>query len=122
MGEERRRSFRQNANFSASYKIVDTQYEHEHTVKNVSQTGVCLKTHTVMEVSSLLEVEMEVSSEHDLVKFLGIVMWSRPVGVLGEGVDEPYAETGLRILSIDPEHQKLISRFLKQQSLPPQEG
>lgn len=114
---ERRKFIRLNQTLTVTYKIVDAPCTHTELTKDISQQGLCIKTHTIIDNNTMVEIRLKLQDGVGPVKFLGIVMWSQPVSVFEIASEQPFAETGIRIVSIDEKDRKHLMKLIQSNSL-----
>ena len=112
MGQERRQFIRVHARLTTLIKPLKTAKVRRALTKDISGIGVCLVTEELCELGTPLEVEMRLPDYDAPVKFLGQVMWSKPIGEPRKG-QPPTAEIGLRVVSIDPKDRSLLMQYAK---------
>lgn len=113
---ERRKFVRINQKLTVTYKLVDTPYDYTESTKDISEQGLCIRTHRVIDINSMIEIELELQGDDEPIMCLGLVLWSRLASVSDAEIDQPAAETGVRIVSINPKDQLRLSKYTQSNS------
>ena len=113
MPEERRKFTRIDSRLISFYKVVSTGKVRRAMTKNIGGGGLCFVTETLFEPSTELEVEVRLPDYANLIYFSAEVVWSRPLEGAHKRYDKATAETGIKILNIDPEEHKLLTQHVK---------
>ena len=87
--------------------------------KNISAGGVLVVTSQLHKPGEQLEIEVQLPDFKKPVTFLGEVVWSTPIGGPKKRYEDPTAETGIRIIQIDPSTRTLILQYVQVNAPPP---
>jgi hypothetical protein len=81
------------------------------SIKDISVSGLCLRTSRHLDPSSTCKIKMLASSD-DIVSD-GIVVWSYLMGTKTEkGTSLPYYETGLKFIEMNENTKKSLEKYI----------
>ncbi len=111
MSEEHRHFIRLDIRALTFYKVLKTGIVRRTLTKDVSGGGLCFKTDAALEMGTALEVEVKLPDREQPIQFAAEVVWSRPVERTSSSSLNTAAETGVRIVRIDPKEQALLMQY-----------
>ena len=120
MAEERRRFIRVSAKVLTFYKIVSTGKVRRVLTSNIGGGGLSFGTETLLEPGTRLEVEMKLPDREGPIMFTADVVWSRLIEGATGPLQDTTAETGVRIVTIDPKDQKFLLQYAVVNAPPPE--
>lgn len=93
---------------------VEVTFQSDHHIflglsENISQGGVFVATHTLLEVGTMVDLELTVPGHGDRIRTIAVVRWVR---LFNETSDGPPG-MGLQFASIDGAGRTAIRRFLE---------
>ena len=111
MGQERRQFIRVNMRLVTFMKVLETGKVRRTLTKDISGTGLCLVTEDVLKPETQLEIEMKLPDFASAMTFTAQVVWSKAIPGTYKSYEFPGAETGVRVVKIDPKHAALIRQY-----------
>lgn len=111
MGKEKRKFLRVRADFGLQYKIKDS---HSPPIKavsvNISEGGIMMKVSEKLDIGTILELKITISSPHVTISTLGRVVY-----VLDNYWDEyPPYRYGIEFLELKKKDGEAIRKFVKE--------
>ena len=110
--EERRRFVRLDTRLETSYTVLPTVTPEGAATKDISGNGICLFTKQVLTPGTHLQLAMKLPDRAQPVNFTAVVVWSEAYELIGKTEHRRAAETGVRILEIDPREQEAMMRHV----------
>jgi len=117
-GLERRRASRVTTRLTAIYKNLNTGKVRRALTKDISSTGLCLITEELLEVGTLLGVEITLPDRHSPITFTAEVMRSQSMLGPRKSYENPTVETGIKFLGINPKDHAALKQYVTINVLP----
>ena len=111
MREERRRFIRTTTRLLTFYKVPSTGQVRRALTRDISGGGLSCVTETLLKPGTALEVEVKLPDRETPITFTVEVVWSKPVGGESTNPQNQTAETGMKIVKINPKDQTLLVQY-----------
>ena len=120
MGEESRRFIRINVKLMAFLKVLETGKVQRALTKDLSGVGLRLVTEQPLNPGTPLEVEVPLPDRGAPLTFTAEVVWSKPISEQRKSYEATTAETGVKVVNVDPTVLALIKQYAAMNAPPPQ--
>ena len=117
--EERRKFVRLDTRLPVRYRVLPAAHADASALSDLSGGGLCLFVRDPLTPGARLEVEVTLPGRPRPILFTGEVVWCEQYDVVGRTVRSRSIEAGLKFVSIAPEDQQAITRYVSLSLQPP---
>ena len=110
--EERRRFVRLDTRLPTEYRVLPTSEAKHSVTTGISGGGVCLFVSEPIAPGTPLQVTIEVPDSSRRLTFSGEVVWCESYAILGKAQQHRSILAGVKFVSIAPEDQREIMRYV----------
>jgi len=107
-GAERRKFPRFRTRLTLSYTIIGTHQKGQALAQDISGGGIRFIAEHRLNLGAHLDVTMRIAGREEPIKFIGKVVWSRPVGSGVSASGDAKSEVGVQFQDIDPKDRMFI--------------
>ena len=110
--EERRKFVRLDTRLSTEYRIVSASAATRLVTKDIGGGGVCIFVSEPLSVGTQLQVTITLPDASRTIAFTGEVVWCESYEIIGKAQQHRSILAGVKFVSIAPEDQREIMRYV----------
>ena len=110
--EERRQFVRLDTRLPTEYRILPSSEAQHSVIKEISGGGVCVFVSAPLRLGTQLQVTIALPDSTREVTFTGEVVWCESSEIIGKAQQHRSVLAGVKFVSIAPEDQREIMRYV----------
>ena len=110
--EERRKFVRLDTRLSTEYRVVSASASTRLVTKDIGGGGVCVFVSEPLKVGTQLDVTVALPESTKKLTFTGEVVWCESYEIIGKAQQHRSVLAGVKFVSIAPEDQREIMRYV----------
>ena len=110
--EERRQFVRLDTRLSTDYRVLPSSEPQRSVTKDIGGSGVCVFVTEPLTLGTHVQVTMTLPDADRQIAFTGEVVWCESYEILGKAQQHRSVLAGVKFVSIAPEDQREIMRYV----------
>ena len=110
--EERRQFVRLDTRLPIDYRVLPSSPVQHSVVKDIGGAGVCLFVSESLQLGTQLQVTIALPDPARQITFTGEVVWCEASQIIGKAQQHRSILAGVKFVSIAPEDQREIMRYV----------